>query len=179
VSRLSAINMVLLGFLIDESLSAYDLDKLIERNQIKEMVKISTPAIYKNLIKLNENGYLTSQTVKEGEMPEKTIYRITEKGRQYFTELMYKYAGEKIKVNFDINALVLNLDKTDKDKALRMLENIRNGLYYQQKELAEQALSVKFMPLTGRTVFRQFQLVNQSLINWIEEFIKEYQREMT
>lgn len=170
--------MVLLGFLIDESMSAYDLDKLIERNQIKEMVKISTPAIYKNLIKLNENGYLAAQTVKEGEMPEKTIYRITEEGRQYFTELMYKYAGEKIKINFDINALIINLDKMDKDKALRMLENIRNGLYYQQKALAEQTLSSRLTPLTERTVFRQFQLVNQSLIDWIEELIKEYQREI-
>lgn len=179
MSCLSTINLVLLGFLLDESMSAYDLDKLIERNQIKEMVKISTPAIYKNLIKLNENGYLAAQTVKEGEMPEKTIYRITERGRQYFMELMYKYAGERIKINFDFNALIINLDKIDKDKALRMLENIRNGFYYQQKALAEQALSSKFMPLTGRTVFRQFQLINQSLIEWIEELIKEYQREIS
>ncbi len=162
---------------MDESMSAYDLDKLIERDQIKEMVKISTPAVYKNLLKLNENGYLTAQTVKEGEMPEKTIYRITGRGRQYFMELMYKYASERIKINFDFNALLINLDKMEKDKALRMLENIRNGFYYQQKTLAEQVLSSRFMPLTGRTVFRQFQLVNQSLIDWIEELIQQYNSE--
>lgn len=176
---LSAINLVLLGFLMDDSLSAYDLNKLIEGNQIKEMVKISTPAIYKNLIKLNNNGYLAAQTVKEGEMPEKTIYRITELGRQYFVELMYKYAGEKIKVNFDINALIINLDKIDRDKALRILENIRNGFYYQQKALVEQALSSKLLPLSKRTVFRQFQLINQSLIQWIEELIQEYQTKIS
>lgn len=158
-------------------MSAYDLDKLIERDQIKEMVKISTPAIYKNLIKLNENGYLTAQNVKESEMPEKTIYRITERGRQYFSELMYKFAAERIKINFDINALIINLDRMDKDKALRILENIRNGFYYQQKNIAEQVLSSKFIPLTKRAVFRQFQLINQSLILWIEELIEQYQNE--
>ena len=179
VSCLSAINLVLLGFLMDESMSAYDLDKLIDGNQIKQMVKISTPAIYKNLLKLNDNGYLAAQTVKEGEMPEKTIYRITELGRQYFVELMYKYAGEKIKVNFDINALIINLDKIDNDKALRMLENIRNGFYYQQKALVEQVLSSKLLPLSKRTVFRQFQLINQSLIQWIEELIQEYQAKIS
>lgn len=158
-------------------MSAYDLDKLIERDQIKEMVKISTPAIYKNLIKLNESGYLAAQIVKEGEMPEKTIYRITDLGRQYFMELMYKYAGDRVKINFDFNALIINLDKMDKDKALRMLENIRNGFYYQQKTLAEQSLYVSLMPLAGRAVIRQFQLVNQSLIDWVEELIRQYNNE--
>lgn len=177
VSCLSAINLVLLGFLMDESMSAYDLDKLIERDQIKEMVKISTPAIYKNLLKLKESGYLAAQAVKEGEMPEKTIYRITESGRQYLLELMYKYAGDPVKINFDFNALILNLNKIDKDKGLRMLESIRNSLHYRQKVLAEQMLSAGLLPLTGRAVIRQFQLVNQSLIDWIEELIPEYRRE--
>lgn len=162
---------------MDESMSAYDLDKLIERDKIKEMVKISTPAVYKNLLKLNENGYLAAQTIKEGEMPEKTIYRITDSGRQYFLELMYKYAGEKVKVNFDLNALIINLDKVDKDKALRMLENIRNGFYFQQKSLAEQYLASQLMPLASRAVVRQSQLVNQALVNWIEELILEFRKD--
>jgi len=176
VSYLSAINLVLLGFLMDEAMSAYDIDKLIARDNIKEMVKISTPAIYKNLVKLNENGYLAAQTVKEGEMPEKTVYRITELGRQYFMELMYKYAGEKVKINFDINALIINLNKVDKDKALRMLENIRNGFYFQQKILADQLPASQMLPLTGRTVLRQSQLVNQALVTWIEELIQEFRQ---
>lgn len=177
MSYLSAINLVLLGFLIDESMSAYDLDKLIARDNIKEMVKISTPAVYKNLLKLNENGYLAAQIIKEGEMPEKTVYRVTDLGRQYFMELMYKYAGEKVKINFDLNALIINLNKIDKDKALRMLENIRNGFYFQQKTLAEQLLSAQMAPITGRAVIRQSQLVNQALINWIEELIQEFRKE--
>lgn len=176
MSYLSAINLVLLGFLMDEAMSAYDLDKLITRNDIKEMVKISTPAIYKNLLKLNEKGYLAAQTVKEGEMPEKTIYRITNLGRQYFTELMYKYAGEKLKINFDLNALIINLEKVEKDKALRMLENIRNGFYYQQKTLTDKLLSGPMMPMAGRAVLRQFQLVNQALVTWIEELIQEFNK---
>lgn len=176
MSYLSAINLVLLGFLMDEAMSAYDLDKLIARDNIKEMVKISTPAIYKNLLKLNESGYLAAQTIKEGEMPEKTVYRITDLGRQYFMELMYKYAGEKVKINFDINALIINLNKVDKDKALRMLENIRNGFYFQQKTLAEQLPAGQMLPLTGRTVIRQSQLVNQALVTWIEELIQEFRQ---
>lgn len=164
---------------MDESMSAYDLDKLIERERIKEMVKISTPAIYKNLLKLNNDGYLAAHTVKESEMPEKTIYRITERGRQYFMELMYKYAGERLKINFDLNALIINLDKVDSDKAVRMLENIRNGFYYQQKTLAERLLSGQMSSLASRAIFRQFQLVNKALIDWIEELIQLYRREKT
>ncbi|MGE5604115.1 MAG: PadR family transcriptional regulator [Bacteroidota bacterium] len=176
MSYLSAINLVLLGFLMDESMSAYDLDKLIARDNIKEMVKISTPAVYKNLLKLNESGYLAAQTIKEGEMPEKTIYRITDLGRQYFMELMYKYAGEKARINFDLNALIINLEKIDKEKALRMLGNIRNGFYFQQKIVADQLLSGQMLPLTSRAIIRQSQLVNQALINWIEELIHEFSK---
>ncbi len=51
--------------------SAYEMVKEFEVWNLTKWLKISTPSIYKNIIKLCDNGYLNSRTVKEGEMPEK------------------------------------------------------------------------------------------------------------
>ena len=48
-----------------------------DSRNISKWVKISTPSIYKKVIQLEEKGYITSTTIKEGKMPEKAVYTLT------------------------------------------------------------------------------------------------------
>ena len=68
---MATIDLIVLGILKKESLSAYDIQKLVEYRNISRWVKISTPSIYKKVIQLEEKGLINSVTVKEGKMPEK------------------------------------------------------------------------------------------------------------
>lgn len=43
------IDLIVLGVLKKEDLSAYDIQKLIEYQNISQWVKVSTPTIYKNV----------------------------------------------------------------------------------------------------------------------------------
>ena len=61
-------------------MSAYDIQKLVEYRNISKWVKISTPSIYKKAIQLEEKGLIRGEIVKEGKMPEKAIYSLTEAG---------------------------------------------------------------------------------------------------
>ncbi len=55
----SSIDLVLLGLVHDQPRAAYDLHKKhIEVRHLSEWVKISTPSVYKRVIKLQELGYL-------------------------------------------------------------------------------------------------------------------------
>ena len=68
---MATIDLIVLGMLKKEPLSAYDLQKLVEYRNISKWVKISTPSIYKKVIQLEEKGYISSHIEKEGKMPEK------------------------------------------------------------------------------------------------------------
>lgn len=86
---MATIDLIVLGMLKKEALSAYDIQKLVEYRNISKWVKISTPSIYKKVIQLEEKGYISSNIVKEGKMPEKAIYSLTEAGEKQLENLMF------------------------------------------------------------------------------------------
>ena len=95
---MATIDLIVLGILKKESLSAYDIQKLVEYRNISKWVKISTPSIYKKVIQLEEKGYIKSNMIKEGKMPEKAVYSLTEAGEQAFEGLMLEIASKPIHI---------------------------------------------------------------------------------
>ena len=106
---MATIDLIVLGMLKNESLSAYDIQKLVEYRNISKWVKISTPSIYKKVIQLEEKGYIESKNVKEGKMAEKAVYSLTSQGEMQFERLMYEIASKPINIFLDFNAVVVNL----------------------------------------------------------------------
>ena len=173
---MSAINMVLLGLLINRQISAYDLAKYVETHDLQDIVRFSIPAIYKNLKKLEKQGYLLARSIKQGEMPEKTIYSIADTGKSYFYELMEKYTAQKIKYHFDFNSVVFNLDKLPREKsielALRLKAQIQGGRQHIIKDLQHwQAISG-----IGNAVFKQVEMVNAALLQWIDVLLDQLKK---
>ena len=66
---MATIDLIVLGMLKKEELSAYDIQKLVEYRNISKWVKISTPSIYKKVIQLEQKGLISSRTEKEGNSP--------------------------------------------------------------------------------------------------------------
>lgn len=81
---MAAIDLIVLGMIKQQPQSAYELQKNVEYRNISRWVKISTPSIYKKVIQLEEKGYLEAELVREGNMPEKSVYRITPEGEHFF-----------------------------------------------------------------------------------------------
>ena len=71
---MATIDLIVLGMLKKQALSAYDIQKLVEYRNISKWVRISTPSIYKKVIQLEEKGLLQSVAVRENNMPEKAVY---------------------------------------------------------------------------------------------------------
>ena len=122
---MATIDLIVLGMLKKESLSAYDIQKLVEYRNISKWVKISTPSIYKKVLQLEEKGFITGNIVKEGKMPEKVIYSLTDSGEQQFEKLMMEIASKPIQIFLDFNAVIVNLDsaKNTKDGIVNIPEN--------------------------------------------------------
>jgi len=171
---MSTINLFLLGFIRERPRSAYEMANFIEDHNIPRMIKISAPAVYKNLIKLSREGYLETEKVKEGEMPEKTIYSITEKGQEFFYQLLEEYSRKQVKFHFDFNSVIISLDKIEKSEAEHYLRNLREEFYDRKKLIEKNMDLLKDIPTEGRAIIRQFYMINNTLIEWLEEFMEEY-----
>jgi len=172
---LSAIDLTLLGLVISAPISAYDLAKFVEQHELKDLVRLSIPAIYKNLKKLEQQGYLSSTSEKHGEMPEKTIYTITESGRQLFYVLMDKYADEKIKYHFEFNPVIVNLDKLPKHKSQQLVIKLKTKLEKRKQDIKRDEQAWSTISKTGIVLLSQVQHVNDALLDWIDELIHNLQ----
>ncbi len=125
VIKLSSINLIILGYLQNKEKSAYEMVKEFEIWNLTKWLKISTPSIYKNIIKLCDNGYLNSRTVKEGEMPEKTLYSLNEKGNLYFNELMEEGSKHIGNIYLEFNAFLVNIENLPEEKRKEYLKNFK------------------------------------------------------
>ncbi|WP_023975458.1 PadR family transcriptional regulator [Clostridium beijerinckii] len=123
---MSSINLIILGYLQNKEKSAYEMVKEFEIWNLTKWLKISTPSIYKNIIKLCDNGYLNSRTVKEGEMPEKTLYSLNEKGNLYFSELMEESSKNIGNIYLEFNAFLVNIENLPEEKRKEYLKNFKD-----------------------------------------------------
>ena len=167
---MSTIDLIVLGMLKKEPLSAYDIQKLVEYRNISRWVRISTPSIYKKVIQLEKKGLISGTTVKEGKMPEKVVYTLPDTGHAEFERLMADIAAQPIHLFLDFNAVIVNLDALPPEEQQARLADIEKNISilkaYLEDNLAEKE-QLPEIPATGLAVLKQ-QLI---LANAIEEWL--------
>ena len=125
---MATIDLIVLGILKKEPMSAYDIQKLVEYRNISKWVKISTPSIYKKAIQLEEKGLIRGEIVKEGKMPEKVIYSLTDAGEAEFERLMFEISEKPINIFLDFNAVIVNLDSLPPEKQKSCIAEIEENI---------------------------------------------------
>lgn len=172
---MATIDLIVLGMLKKESLSAYDIQKLVEYRNISKWVKISTPSIYKKVLQLEEKGFITGNIVKEGKMPEKVIYSLTDSGEQQFEKLMMEIASKPIQIFLDFNAVIVNLDSIPSEKQIKCLTDIENNIKI-LKGYIEENIRIKEnlpeIPKTGMDVLQQQYQLAESIEKWLQTIKK-------
>ncbi|WP_343208495.1 PadR family transcriptional regulator [Anaerolentibacter hominis] len=167
---MATIDLIVLGILKNESLSAYDIQKLVEYRNISRWVKVSTPSIYKKVIQLEEKGYIKSNPVKEGNKPEKAIYSLTDAGEKEFEKLMFQIAAKPIHIFLDFNAVIVNLTSLAPDRQKQCLSQIEDNVKIMKMYL-EENISTKEnkpeIPETGMAVLQQQYILVQAIETWI------------
>ena len=167
---MATIDLIVLGILKKESMSAYDIQKLVEYRNISKWVKISTPSIYKKVIQIEEKGYITSTQVKEGKMPEKAVYTLTDSGKSQFEKLMIEISLKPIHIFLDFNAVIVNLDGLSRENQKVCLANIEDNIKTLRSYLEENESLKKNapeIPETGMAVLEQQLILIQAIETWI------------
>ena len=174
---MATIDLIGLGILTKEPMGAYDIQKLVEYRNISKWVKISTPSIYKKAIQLEEKGLIKGEIVKEGKMPEKAVYSLTEAGEKEFEKLMLEIAGKPIHLFLDFNAVIVNLDslspQMQKECINKIEENIDILKMYLEQNLKEKE-NIPEIPKTGIAVLRQQMVLVDAIEKWISSLKENF-----
>lgn len=167
---MAAIDLIVLGMLKKGPMSAYEIQKLVEYRNISKWVKISTPSIYKKTIQLEEKGLIQGETIREGKMPEKAVYTLTEAGEAEFERLMRKISSNPIHLFLDFNAVIVNLDSLPQEQQKECVAEIAESIKALKKNL-EDNLQAKTgapdVPAAGLAVLRQQYILAQAMEEWI------------
>lgn len=167
---MATIDLIVLGMLKKGPMGAYDIQKLVEYRNISKWVKISTQSIYKKALQLEEKGFITAEIVKEGKMPEKAVYTLTEKGEREFERLMIDISAQPIRLFLDFNAVIVNLDSLPSETQAVCIAEIEKNINELTKNLKEnyrQKEDAPEVPKTGMAVLRQQMVLAQALEGWI------------
>ena len=113
--------------------------------------------------------------MKEGKMPEKAVYSLTEAGEQQFEKLMMEIARKPINIFLDFNAVIVNLDSLPAGQQKSCIANIEENVkilksYIEENILAKENLAE--VPETGMAVLQQQLVLVQAIESWISS-VKE------
>lgn len=168
---MATIDLIVLGMLKKKPMSAYDIQKLVEYRHISKWVKISTPSIYKKTIQLEKKGFIQGKLKKEGKMPEKAVYSLTDSGKEEFERLMFEISTNPINIFLDFNAVIVNLDSLPQEKQKLCVTKIKNNVKilksYLEQNIQEKT-NIPDIPPTGMAVLHQQYILAEAIETWIE-----------
>ena len=168
------IDLIVLGMIKEKEQSAYESQKNVEYRNISKWVKVSTPSIYKKVIQLEEKGYIKGNLSRDGNMPEKSIYHITEKGDKYFLELMKKISAQMVNVFLDFNAVIINMAMLSKNEGKEIIDNIETEIDKYKNVVSKLKMERKNIPICAKSIINQQVLLSEALNDWINDFGKLY-----
>lgn len=96
--------IMLLGLINQKSYNAYEIIKQLNLMNTKWWFYIGDSTVYATLKKLEKSGHIIGVTEKQGNMPDKTIYTITEIGISALRESIQKICKG---MDYDINLFTL------------------------------------------------------------------------
>ena len=158
---MATIDLIVLGILKKEPMGAYDIQKLVE---------------YRN-IQLEEKGFIKGEIVKEGKMPEKAVYSLTDEGEKEFVKLMMETASKPIHFFLDFNAVIVNLDKLPPESQQSCIASIEENIEilktYLEENLREKENDPE-IPKTGMAVLQQQIVLADAIEKWIISLKKDF-----
>jgi Predicted transcriptional regulators len=167
---LSNAEIIVMRFINTKPSYAYEMESAINEFQYRHWVKIGGPTIYQVLDRLGKKGLLEYKIEKEGNMPQRRRYFITEKGRELLLESVREVLKNIEPYYFDLSIGLACRELIDKDefvelikmrleKLEKFIENF-NDIFEKTKELYP----------TKRLIMRQYLLDHYQLE---EKFLRD------
>ncbi|MGQ9655213.1 MAG: PadR family transcriptional regulator [Thermodesulfobacteriota bacterium] len=174
---MSKYELVVMGFLLDRPMHGYQINQEVKVHRMDSWAKISPPMIYKTLAALDREGMVVSRREREGLMPERRVFRLTQRGRERLARLVERSLLDK-NITYDLSNLgYFFIFALDKEKALDCLRQ-KKGLLQRTLRSLEKRMS----DFKGKTPANRFLVLEkdydrfQSELRHLERMIDRVER---
>lgn len=180
MKQLSKVSVLILGIIAEKPVNPYEITKLLEKIQVKDWFSVATSSVYVTIKKLDQRGYISGKNVKEGNMPEKTVYTVTKKGEKALSQTLTDFLlnTELDPVKFNIACLMLH--HLEKDESLNVLKKRLLFLKGYEKGIKKHYNYEKdehLIPYPGLTIIRNNIYLVEAEIKITEELIIEVEKD--
>ena len=157
---------MIMGLINTSPLNAYEIVKQLQWMNIKYWYNIADSTVYATIKSIEKKGYISGTVEKEGNMPDKTIYTLTDNGRD---ELRKTLSNSIITFDYDANifsiaAFFIDFFEPDKQKRLleQRLENLNKYLRGIENQITE-TWENQVAPFHVANVNRMMDIVNAEI----------------
>ncbi|RDI43156.1 PadR family transcriptional regulator [Falsibacillus pallidus] len=123
-----SMKLIVLGLLMEGEKHPYEIQQLVKSRQMKFYIKMAPGSLYYAFDKLKEEGFIeVAEVVKDTNRPDKTIYRITSKGKAEFEFILMKQLGQKEQISKPIYAALSFANYANPEQVKeRLIKKIRD-----------------------------------------------------
>jgi DNA-binding PadR family transcriptional regulator len=158
--------LLLLGLLRRQEMHGYQLNEFIDNN-LSLCTDLKKPTAYYLLDQMCKDGWISSETVQEGNRPPRRVYRLTDAGETAFQQLLREGLSSYQPVNFPGDIGIAFLDWLAPSEALPLLEQ-------QKSQLSARLDEIRAIPhhagSLGMIFSHQIQHL-QAELAWLDEVI--------
>jgi DNA-binding PadR family transcriptional regulator len=173
---LTPLALVVLRLLRERPMHPYEMQQLIHDRAIDRVVKVRAGSLYHTVERLQQLGLIVPvETGREGRRPERTVYAITEPGRDGYESNLRELVREP-REEFPVFAVAMEMLGTlDRDEAIQLLRRRVTAL-----EAAAAALDQVIASLAKRglprmaTIEVEFgQAMRRAELAWVGQLIED------
>jgi DNA-binding PadR family transcriptional regulator len=128
--------LAVLAFLVQRPMHPYELGKLLKERHVQESIRYKHASLYMVVGQLSRDGYIVAQeTVREGQRPERTVYRLSDEGEAELRARMRELVAEPVKEYPRFEAALSLIAVLPPAEVTDLLEQRRNALTEQAERI--------------------------------------------
>ena len=174
---LSKLATLILGILSERERNPYEITKMLSVLQTKKWLPMADSTVYATINNLKKKGLILGRTEKDGNLPEKTIYSITNDGESELQQTITSFLEEdsSISSGFDIGILLMhNLSKQEVQiKLKKKLERLESSFYVIRKQILGFEMDTQKIAFTALSMLKHRQHLVEAEIKTVKELIRD------
>jgi DNA-binding PadR family transcriptional regulator len=169
--------LAVMNLLMERPMHPYEMKLKMKQRGHDQVIRIKGGSIYDTVERLEEGGFITSQAPsREGRRPERTVYEVTETGRDEITDWLRELLAQPVNEYPQFAAALAFFAVLDKEEVVRLL-TVRTALLESQIAATEKGLE-NWMKTMGIPrlflVEAEYGLVmNRAELEWVRSLIRD------
>ncbi len=165
-------DLLVLGFLLERPMHGYEINQALKTEDIGIWFEISTAAIYYSLNKLQRLS-LIAEAHSRGSSGDKTIYHVTDSGREAFLAGLESLLTSEKPIHSDYDLGVFMLNRLPKNHAMRLLENRITFLRQLKAQLEIKHVEAKGQ-LLKQAILQHSIAIAQLDVDWLADITQQF-----